>query len=149
MEKDNSVELKELKNEALEPEDQVDKSAPKEEHVVLMDNEDDDNESKSSTESSAEETCNKMWEQAFEKLAKADGENDGKIEVKSLVKWIKSLDLNSRVEYEKHLDISPNQIERIVNKVCEIVKNFVKLYLHLYYIPENFFHFDEIFSQLC
>ena len=115
MEPDN-LELKEVKNEALEPEDQVDKSATKEEHVVLVDNE--DNVSKSSTESSAEETCNKMWEQAFEKLARADDDgNDGKIEVKSLVKWIKSLDLNSRVEYEKHLDISPNQIERIVNKV--------------------------------
>ena len=145
MEKDNSVELKELKNEALEPEDQVDKSAPKEEHVVLMNNEDDDNESKSSTESSAEETCNKLWEQAFEKLARADGENDGKIEVKSLVKWIKSLDLNSRVEYEKHLDISPNQIERIVNKVCEIVKNFVKLYLHLFWQSRSPFNLTIFF----
>ena len=122
MEPDN-LELKEVKNEALESEDQVDKSATKEEHVVLVDNEEgDDNVSKSSTESSAEETCNKMWEQAFEKLARADDDgNDGKIEVKSLVKWIKSLDLNSRVEYEKHLDISPNQIERIVNKVKKLV----------------------------
>ena len=119
MEEPDNLELKEVKNEALEPEDQVDKSATKEEHVVLVDNE--DNVSKSSTESSAEETCNKMWEQAFEKLARADDDgNDGKIEVKSLVKWIKSLDLNSRVEYEKHLDISPNQIERIVNKVKKI-----------------------------
>ena len=119
MEEPDNLELKEVKNEALEPEDQVDKSATKEEHVVLVNNEEgDDNVSKSSTESSAEETCNKMWEQAFEKLARADDDgNDGKIEVKSLVKWIKSLDLNSRVEYEKHLDISPNQIERIVNKV--------------------------------
>ena len=121
MEPDN-LELKEVKNEALEPEDQVDKSSTKEEHVVLVNNEDLDNVSKSSTESSAEETCNKMWEQAFEKLARADDDgNDGKIEVKSLVKWIKSLDLNSRVEYEKHLDISPNQIERIVNKVKKLV----------------------------
>lgn len=122
MEEPDNLELKEVKNEALEPEDQVDKSATKEEHVVLVDNEDLDNVSKSSTESSAEETCNKMWEQAFEKLARADDDgNDGKIEVKSLVKWIKSLDLNSRVEYEKHLDISPNQIERIVNKVKKLV----------------------------
>ena len=122
MEEPDNLELKEVKNEALEPEDQVDKSATKEEHVVLVNNEDLDNVSKSSTESSAEETCNKMWEQAFEKLARADDDgNDGKIEVKSLVKWIKSLDLNSRVEYEKHLDISPNQIERIVNKVKKLV----------------------------
>ena len=122
MEEPDNLELKEVKNEALESEDQVDKSATKEEHVVLVDNEDLDNVSKSSTESSAEETCNKMWEQAFEKLARADDDgNDGKIEVKSLVKWIKSLDLNSRVEYEKHLDISPNQIERIVNKVKKLV----------------------------
>ena len=123
MEEPDNLELKEVKNEALESEDQVDKSATKEEHVVLVDNEEgDDNVSKSSTESSAEETCNKMWEQAFEKLARADDDgNDGKIEVKSLVKWIKSLDLNSRVEYEKHLDISPNQIERIVNKVKKMV----------------------------
>ena len=123
MEEPDNLELKEVKNEALEPEDQVDKSATKEEHVVLVNNEEgDDNVSKSSTESSAEETCNKMWEQAFEKLARADDDgNDGKIEVKSLVKWIKSLDLNSRVEYEKHLDISPNQIERIVNKVKKLV----------------------------
>ena len=123
MEEPDNLELKEVKNEALESEDQVDKSATKEEHVVLVNNEEgDDNVSKSSTESSAEETCNKMWEQAFEKLARADDDgNDGKIEVKSLVKWIKSLDLNSRVEYEKHLDISPNQIERIVNKVKKLV----------------------------
>ena len=134
MEPDN-LELKEVKNEALEPEDQVDKSATKEEHVVLVNNEEgDDNVSKSSTESSAEETCNKMWEQAFEKLARADDDgNDGKIEVKSLVKWIKSLDLNSRVEYEKHLDISPNQIERIVNKVKKIGEYLLT------------FHFDKIF----
>ena len=132
MEEPDNLELKEVKNEALESEDQVDKSATKEEHVVLVDNE--DNVSKSSTESSAEETCNKMWEQAFEKLARADDDgNDGKIEVKSLVKWIKSLDLNSRVEYEKHLDISPNQIERIVNKVKKIGEYLLT------------FHFDKIF----
>ena len=63
----------------------------------------------------AEGPCNKLWEQAFEKLAKADGEDNGKIEVKSLVEWIKSLELNSEDEY--FLDISPIQIERIVNKV--------------------------------
>ena len=79
----------------------------------------------------AEGPCNKLWEQAFEKLAKADGEDNGKIEVKSLVEWIKSLELNSEDEY--FLDISPNQIERIVKKVkC----------LHF----KTAFHFDEIFA---
>ena len=61
------------------------------------------------------EPCNEMWEQAFKKLAKFDRQKIGKIEVKSLVEWIKSLELNSEDEY--FLDISPDQIEQIVNKV--------------------------------
>lgn len=123
MDKDNSngVELEPLKNgtDTEAGADETDKSAPpKEDTVVLVENEDDDSDRESTKSSdSAEETCNKIWDDAFKKLAKADGEDDGKIELKSLVKWIQSLDLNSRIEYESHLDISPNQIERIVRNV--------------------------------
>ena len=115
---DNNVELKDLKK-VEEGQDEVDKS---EEKHKLMESEEKSDDKKSDTSSNssgdnARETCTKLWETAFEKLAKADGENDGKIEMKSLVKWIVSLDLNSKIELEKNLEISPKQIERIVRKV--------------------------------
>ena len=58
-----------------------------------------------------------VWEDVFDKLAKSDGEDDGKIDRKALVKWLSAMDLQHRIDLEKNLDVSPNQIERIVKQV--------------------------------
>ena len=117
--KDNNVELKDLKK-VEEGQDEVDKKEEKENLVESDEN--DDKQSDISSIDNPTETCNKIWEAAFNKLAKTDGEDDGKIELKSLVKWITSLDLNSKIEFEKNLEISPKHIERIVRKVSENVQ---------------------------
>ena len=114
---DNNVELKDLKKVEEGP-DEVDKSEEKSQLMETEENIDKKSETSSNSSSdNARETCTKIWETAFNKLAKADGDNDGQIEMKSLVKWIVSLDLNSKIEFEKNLEISPKRIERIVKKV--------------------------------
>ena len=59
-----------------------------------------------------------FWIKTFNRLDKRDGEKDGKISCKTLIKWLKSLDVESRVEFEEHSYISLNKIQRLVNEVC-------------------------------
>ncbi len=57
------------------------------------------------------------WLDIFDNLDKADGKPDGFIERKALVKWVSAMDLQSRIDFEAHLNISPNQVDRILAKV--------------------------------
>ena len=58
-----------------------------------------------------------MWNEVFDKLAKADGTDDGQIDRKALVKWVSAMDLEKRIEFEASLKLSRNQLERLVAKV--------------------------------
>ena len=60
-----------------------------------------------------EEQQVEIWDDVFENLARNDGIDDGKINRTALVKWISAMDLNKRLDFEAHLGVSPNQIERI------------------------------------
>ena len=64
-----------------------------------------------------EEQERHVWDDVFENLAKNDGIDDGKINRNALVKWISAMDLNKRIDFEAHLNVSPKQIEHLLEKV--------------------------------
>ena len=113
----DKLELQELKK------DEVDKGEDQEKLILEQSDRQVSGECQDDSDS-AKTICNDMWEKAFDNLAKADGENDGKIELRSLVKWIQSLDLTSKIEFEKNLEVSPNHVERILREVSIKISSY-------------------------
>ena len=60
---------------------------------------------------------NSEWSGVFHRLDQADGQVDGKIDRKALVKWVSALDLQKTIDFEANLNISPRQLERLVSRV--------------------------------
>ena len=57
-----------------------------------------------------------IWKDVFDLLAHNDGIDDGKIDRKALIKWISAMDMEKRLHFEKHLNLSPKQIKDLVIK---------------------------------
>ena len=56
------------------------------------------------------------WDKVFDNLDRSDGTNDGKINRDSLINWIGRMDFQKKVDCEKHLNMPPQQIKRLVAK---------------------------------
>ena len=56
------------------------------------------------------------WDRVFERLDEADGQADGRIDRKALVKWVSALDLQKTIDFEANLNITPRELERLVSK---------------------------------
>jgi hypothetical protein len=65
----------------------------------------------------AERQIQEEWLVIFDNLDKADGIKDGNIERKAMIKWVAALDLQKKIEFEAHLNVSPRQLDRIMAKV--------------------------------
>ena len=57
-----------------------------------------------------------IWDDVFQHLAHNDGIDDGKIDQKALTKWISDMDMEKRMHFKKHLNLSPKQIKDLVIK---------------------------------
>ena len=57
-----------------------------------------------------------IWDDVFQHLAHNDGIDDGKIDQKALTKWISDMDMEQRMHFQKHLNLSPKQIKILVRK---------------------------------
>ena len=57
------------------------------------------------------------WDNIFDNLDCADGKNDGKINRKSLILWLGTMDFQKQIDCEKHLNVQPKEIRRLVSKV--------------------------------
>ena len=57
-----------------------------------------------------------IWKDVFDHLAHNDGIDDGKIDREALIKWISAMDMEKRLHFEKHLNLSPKQIKDLVIK---------------------------------
>ncbi|TRY70827.1 hypothetical protein TCAL_04481 [Tigriopus californicus] len=63
--------------------------------------------------------------QIFDLLDRADGTRDGRIDTRSLLKWVTAMDLKKAIDMEANLNITPTRLERLVSRADANKDGFV------------------------